>query len=162
LDKHHLAAVGLGADFPPDDGVAPDVPRRRAGGAGLCLGFKARIRKCPRRVPDPQPQHGDTIGQHAEEAHGDHIGQRRNRGDLPICARETPPSSDTSVKTGAEAASSTPTGKRLASSLPKTSSRSLRSVISNSTRVWRSFSWAMRLAANSGAKKRTSANCTIE
>ncbi len=74
----------------------------------------------------------------------------------PITSRtwpgETPPRSRQRKKTGADVASSVRTWRRLAISLPRMISTSRRSVISRSTNVRRSFSWATEVAAESGAK----------
>ena len=63
------------------------------------------------------------------------------------------------MNSGSDAASSTSTLSRLASSLPSTSSLLVRFVSSSSTSVRRSFSWATPLAASRAEKKIASANC---
>ncbi len=76
-----------------------------------------------------------------------------------ICPKETPPNEAENMNNGNDAASSTNTLSRLASSFPKTSSLLVRFVKSSSSSVRRSFSRATLLAAASAEKNSASANC---
>ncbi|GIS62534.1 MAG: hypothetical protein CM1200mP2_47590 [Planctomycetaceae bacterium] len=79
-----------------------------------------------------------------------------------ICSQPTPPSRCTRKNTGTETPSSTMTISRLEPSLPRTSSREVRSDISSSSSVRRSFSWAMLPAQKINAKNSTSGSWTNE
>ena len=76
------------------------------------------------------------------------------------CSNDTPPKSIVSTNNGSDAASIANTCRKLAKSLPSTSSLLVRLVSSNSTSVRRSFSCATALAASSAEKNTVTASCT--